>query len=71
MGREDKAKEWRDRGKTKATHLRGNIVVEVPGVLRVLEIRTVWWRVTVNIQPVNAPEPGVSLCDPKKRLGEK
>lgn len=70
-GERTKQRNGETEAKQKLRTSAGNIVVEVPGVLRVLEIRTVWWHVTVNIQPVNAPEPGVSLCDPKKRLGEK
>ena len=42
-------------------HLRGDVVVKVARILGMMEFRTVWRGVPVNILPVNAAEPGMCL----------
>jgi hypothetical protein len=44
-----------------ATNLSRNVVVEVTCIPRVLQLRMVWCRVSVNVLPVNAPKPRVHL----------
>ena len=41
-----------------------NIVIEVTGIFWVSEFRAIWRRISVDVEPVDSTEPGVSLPYP-------
>ena len=47
--------------KPSTPHLRRDVVVEVPGVLRVAQVWAVRRRILVDVLPINAAEPRMSL----------
>ena len=54
-----------------ASHLGRNIIIEVPRILIMAQFRPEWRRVPMDIDPINAPEPRMSLnlrlCEPRQR----
>lgn len=48
-------------GTWEGTHLGRNVVLEVTCILRGIQLRMVWWRVFMDVLPVDTPKPRVHL----------